>query len=144
MSLWTQLCGWPGIHRGLTEQDLDPDPVQQFQRWLRFAARAGCHWPNAMCLATVGADGAPAARMVLLKDCNVEGFSFYTHINGRKGRELAARPAAALVFHWVELQRQVRIEGAAEPLPRETAPAYFATRPRLSQLGAWASRQSEP
>lgn len=121
---------------------LDADPLRQFRRWLADAA-ALLPEPNAMTLATVGADGCPAARMVLLREADAAGFSFYTHRTGRKAAELAAHPRAALLFHWAPLQRQVRVEGPVDPLPDGDADAYFAGRPRDSQLGAWASPQSQ-
>lgn len=129
-------------HAALAKADLDPDPLAQFNRWL-IAAAATLEEPNAMALATVGADGRPAARMVLLRAAAATGFDFYTNEQSRKGRELAATPWAALVFHWPPLQRQVRVEGPVTPVPPEEADGYFALRPRESQLGAWASPQSE-
>lgn len=129
-------------YAALAKADLDPDPVAQFNRWLA-AAAAVLTEPNAMALATVGEDGRPAARMVLLRAAAAAGFDFYTNQQSRKGRELAAAPWAALVFHWPPLQRQVRVEGPVTTVPPEEADSYFALRPRESQLGAWASPQSE-
>jgi len=126
----------------LTEADVDPDPFRQFQRWLHEAVQAELPEPTAMTLATVAADGTPAARIVLLKGVDAGGFLFFTNYQSRKGAELAARPAAALLFHWVELQRQVRIEGVASKAAPEVSDAYFASRPYLTRLGAWASPQS--
>jgi pyridoxamine 5'-phosphate oxidase len=126
----------------LTEADVDPDPLRQFQRWLQEAVQAELPEPTAMTLATVAADGTPAARIVLLKGVDAAGFLFFTNYQSRKGAELAARPAAALLFHWVELERQVRIEGAVSTAAPEESDAYFATRPHLARLGAWASPQS--
>ncbi|MBY0229476.1 MAG: pyridoxamine 5'-phosphate oxidase, partial [Gemmataceae bacterium] len=126
---------------GLHERDLDADPFVQFQRWLDQALDAGLPEPTAMTLAT-SADGWPSARVVLLKGLSPAGFSFFTSYEGRKAQELDANPRAALVFHWHELERQVRIEGAVERVPGEESDAYFASRPRGSQVGAWASRQS--
>ena len=126
----------------LAEVDLDPDPVIQFNRWLADAAQV-LDEANAMTLATVGPDGLPAARMVLLRAANATGFDFYTNQQSRKGADLAATPWAALVFHWPSLQRQVRVEGPVAPVPTEEADRYFALRPRESQLGAWASPQSQ-
>ena len=127
----------------LTEADVDPDPLRQFQRWLHEAVQAELPEPTAMTLATVAADGAPAARIVLLKGVDAGGFLFFTNYQSRKGAELAARPlAAALLFHWVELERQVRIEGAVSKAAPEESDAYFATRPHSARLGAWASPQS--
>jgi pyridoxamine 5'-phosphate oxidase len=127
----------------LREGDLDPDPFVQFGRWFAAAAEAGVREPEAMTLATAGADGAPSARMVLLKGAGSEGFDFYTNTESRKGRDLAANPRAALVFYWEVLGRQVRVEGRVRRLREAESAAYFASRPRGSRLGAWASRQSE-
>lgn len=126
----------------LSESELDPDPVVQFDRWLADAVAADVPEPNAMTLATVDADGAPTARIVLLKAVDQRGFAFYTNAGSAKGRDLAANPRAALVFCWLELERQVRVTGRAEQVGRAESAAYFAVRPRASQLGAWASPQS--
>jgi pyridoxamine 5'-phosphate oxidase len=127
---------------GLNERDLRPNPFEQFQLWLDQAIAAELKEPNAMCLATADADGFPSARMVLLKGVDERGFTFYTNYESRKGEELEENPHAALVFYWAELERQVRIAGAVEKVTREETEAYFATRPRESQLGAWVSEQS--
>ena len=127
---------------GLDESDLDPNPVEQFRRWFDEALAANLHEPNAMTLATSTPDGQPSARIVLLKGYDERGFVFYTNHEGRKGHELAQNPRCALLFYWGELSRQVRIEGAAALIPDEEADAYFASRPRGSRLGAWASTQS--
>jgi pyridoxamine 5'-phosphate oxidase len=113
-----------------------------FRRWYDEAHAAGLHEPNAMVVATVSAAGAPSARLLLLKGVSDDGFVFYTNAHSRKGAELAANPRCALLFPWHPLERQVRVDGTASPLPREAVDAYFATRPRGSQLGAWASHQS--
>ena len=128
---------------GLDEADLAPDPVTMFERWLHEAIEGGLHEPNAMVVASVGADGAPSVRTVLLKGIGPAGFVFYTNTASRKGVELAGEPRCALLFPWHPLERQVRVEGVAEPLPRADVEAYFATRPRGSRLGAWASPQSQ-
>lgn len=128
---------------GLDLPDLLPDPVLLFRRWLAEAQAAGLHEPNAMAVASVGDDGRPSARMVLLKAVDERGFCFYTNYDSRKGHELDAHPACALLFPWHDLQRQVRVEGSASRVPPEQSAAYFATRPRPSQLGAWASPQSQ-
>ncbi len=120
----------------------DPDPFEWFARWMEEAARSELNDPNAMTLATATPDGRPSARVVLLKGYDNQGFVFYTNTQSRKGTELAANPRAALLFHWKSLGRQVRIEGAIEPVLPPEADAYFATRPRISRLGAWASEQS--
>jgi pyridoxamine 5'-phosphate oxidase len=126
----------------LTETEVDPDPLRQFHSWLQEAIAAELPEPTAMTLATVGADGAPAARVVLLKGADASGFRFFTNYDSRKGAELAAHAAAALLFHWVELERQVRIEGLASRVPAAESDAYFASRPHAARLGAWASPQS--
>jgi pyridoxamine 5'-phosphate oxidase len=120
------------------------DPVLLFAAWLDEATAREPNDPNATALATVGPDGQPAVRMVLLKGADERGFVFYTNLESQKGRELAANPKAALCFHWKSLRRQVRIAGTIEPVSAEEADAYFATRPRDSQIGAWASQQSRP
>jgi pyridoxamine 5'-phosphate oxidase len=130
-------------HRTLSEADADPDPIRQFATWFEEAAGAGLYQPEAMTLATVGPDGRPSARMVLLRGFDGRGFSFFTNYDSRKARDLAARPWAALVLFWAELHRQVRIEGRVEPVSAEESNAYFAGRARGSQLSAWASPQSE-
>ncbi|WP_148615737.1 pyridoxamine 5'-phosphate oxidase [Nocardioides rubriscoriae] len=127
---------------GLTESDLAADPVSMFARWYDDARAAGLHEPNAMVVATVGADGQPAARTVLLKGVGDDGFRFFTNLSSRKGVELAAQPRCSLLFPWHPLERQVRVDGVAEPLSRADVEAYFAQRPRGSRLGAWASHQS--
>lgn len=126
----------------LSERDLDPDPVAQFQRWLTDAVAARVPEPNAMTLATADADGAPSARVVLLKGVDERGFVLYTNAGSTKARQMAANPRAALVFCWLELERQVRVTGEVAPVERGESQTYFASRPRSSQLGAWASPQS--
>ncbi|HEY8455408.1 MAG TPA: pyridoxamine 5'-phosphate oxidase [Actinopolymorphaceae bacterium] len=126
----------------LDEADLYPDPLGQFQRWLADAIEAGLAEPNAMIVATSTRDGRPSARTVLLKGLDERGFVFYTNLESAKSSDLAENPRAALVFPWHAIQRQVRVTGTVTPVDRAEAAAYFATRPRESQLGAWASRQS--
>ena len=126
----------------LTEASAPDDPFAFFEQWFDEARAAGVREPNAMTLATVGADGQPAARIVLLKGQNARGFVFYTNYESRKGDDLAAHPHAALVFWWEPLERQVRIEGTVEKVAAKLSDAYFASRPRGSRLGAWASDQS--
>lgn len=128
---------------GLSEADVEKDPVAMFRRWLHEAVTAGLHEPNAMVVSTVSAEGRPSSRMVLLKRLDERGFVFFTNYDSRKGADLAAHPVAALLFPWHDLERQVRIEGSVTPLTPEENAAYFATRPRASQLGAWASPQSQ-
>ena len=118
------------------------DPIRRFLDWFDEAKRREPDLPNAVALATAEPDGAPSVRMVLLKDVDERGFVFYTNLDSRKGRELAANGRAALLFHWKSLHRQVRVEGAAEPVTAAEADAYFATRDRGAQIGAWASEQS--
>jgi pyridoxamine 5'-phosphate oxidase len=122
---------------------VDADPTVQFQRWFDEAQAAGVPEPEAMCLASVAADGTPSARMVLLKQADQRGFVFFTNYQSQKGEELAARPPAALVWRWFPLERQVRVVGRAAPISADESDAYFATRPRGAQIGAWASPQSQ-
>jgi pyridoxamine 5'-phosphate oxidase len=129
---------------GLEESDTDPNPIQQFRTWFDEALATNLHEPNAMVVATATPDGRPSARVVLLKGFDERGFVFYTNYEGRKSRELEANPYAALLFYWGELERQVRLEGRVGRIPEEESDAYFAGRPRGSQLGAWASEQSRP
>lgn len=129
--------------QGLQESDVDRDPVVQFERWFNQALEAQLREPNAMTLATVTADGRPAARVVLLKGFDQRGFVFYTNYTSRKGQELAQTPFAALVFWWADLERQVRVEGAVEKVVAQESDEYFCSRPRGSRLGAWASDQSQ-
>jgi pyridoxamine 5'-phosphate oxidase len=126
-----------------SEADLLDDPIELFGRWFRLAAE-GAPLAEAVCVATVDEEGMPDARMVLLKGFDERGFRFFTNERSAKGRQLAGRPAAAMTFYWRELDRQVRIRGAIERVPADEADEYFASRPRDSQLGAWASPQSEP
>lgn len=128
---------------GLVEDDLASDPVTMFRRWIGEATAAGLHEPNAMVVATVSADGRPSSRMVLLKGLGERGFVFFTNTASRKGSELSGNPACALLFPWHPLERQVRVDGTATPLPPHEVAAYFASRPRRSRLGAWASHQSQ-
>jgi pyridoxamine 5'-phosphate oxidase len=120
------------------------DPHVLFDQWLAEARVSEPNDPTAMALATADGEGRPSVRMVLMKGHDPRGFVFYTNLDSRKGGELAANPSAALLFHWKSLRRQVRIEGPVEPASAEEADAYFATRARDSQLGAWASDQSRP
>ena len=127
----------------MDEGDLDPDPLRQFERWFEAAGDA-VPVPEAVALATATPAGRPSARMVLLKAADARGFAFYTNAESRKGRELAANPHAALLFHWQPLGRQVRVEGPVDRVPDDEAEAYFRTRPLGSRLAAWASPQSRP
>lgn len=132
------------IHAPLDPGAMDPDPHAQFAAWFAQAVDAGVHEPEAVALATADASGRPSARMVLLRAFGPDGYVWYTNAESRKGRELADNPRAALVAHWASVGRQVRIEGAVRPVPAEQSDAYFASRDRASQIGAWASSQSRP
>ena len=127
----------------LDEDASAADPLQQFERWLQQAIDGQLPEPNAMTLATVGADGRPSTRVVLIKGFDARGIVWYTNYDSRKGRELAQHPWAALQFHWVELERVVRIEGRVEKTSAEQSDSYFASRPLDSRIGAWASPQSQ-
>ncbi len=129
--------------RGLRRAELAPDPVAQFNAWLAEAHAQQIIEPNAMTLATVDAAGQPWTRTVLLKICDARGFTFFTNYEGAKARHLAANPRAALTFWWGALERQVNVSGTVEKTSREESAAYFHSRPASSQLGAWASAQSE-
>lgn len=120
------------------------NPYELFEEWFKAASDKEPNDPNGVALATVGADGMPSLRMVLLKGVDARGFVFFTNYESRKGQQLLAHPKAALCFHWKTLRRQVRVEGAVEQVTAEEADAYFATRARTSQIGAWASQQSRP
>lgn len=128
------------LHMGAATEN----PIDEFEVWLDDARRAGVREPTAMALATSDALGMPNVRMVLLKQVDAAGFVFYTNLESPKATELRATPFAALCFHWPETKRQVRVHGKVEAVSEREADAYFATRPRLSQIGAWASRQSRP
>ncbi|MBY4948834.1 pyridoxamine 5'-phosphate oxidase [Cupriavidus respiraculi] len=126
----------------LNEADVAADPITQFERWFDEALNAKLPEPNAMTLATVDAAGQPSARIVLLKGIDARGFTFFTNYESRKGADIAANPRAALLFHWVQLERQARIEGVVEKVSDAESDAYYASRPLGSRLGAWASEQS--
>lgn len=128
---------------GLDRPELAPDPVEQFRAWFKQACDAGINEPNAMVLATVTPDGAPSSRVVLLKAFDARGFAFYTNLRSHKARDLEANPRVSATFPWLEFERQVHLVGAIEPVSREETEVYFRSRPYLSQLGAWASDQSE-
>lgn len=120
------------------------DPIARFHAWMAEAGEAGVPDPTAMSLATADAQGVPNVRMVLLKSADAQGFAFYTNLGSAKAAELAANPHAALCFHWAPTKKQVRVQGAVEPVSGEEADAYFASRARDSRIGAWASKQSQP
>ena len=127
----------------LSEKDIATHPIEQFEQWFDEAVRSELKEPNAMVLATANAQGIPSARVVLLKALDLDGFVFYTNYKSRKGQELIQNPHAALVFAWLELERQVRIEGSITKLSLEESTTYFQKRPKTSQIGAWASPQSQ-
>ena len=129
--------------RGLRRSDLDPDPIRQFNLWLAEAAGHQLLEPNAMTVASVDAAGQPWTRTILLKICDERGFTFFTNYDGAKGRHFAANPRVALTFWWGALERQVNITGTLAKTSREESEAYFHSRPESSQIGAWASAQSE-
>ena len=134
---------YPHAELGLRRRDLDPDPIKQFGNWFTAAIEAQIRDVNAMSLATVSPDGKPSVRIVLLKGFDHDGFVFFTNYESEKGRHLTSNPYAALAFYWIELDRQIRISGPAAPTSREESERYFHSRPLGSQLGAWASKQSE-
>jgi pyridoxamine 5'-phosphate oxidase len=129
---------------GLEASDLDPDPVRQWQRWYDEAVAAGVTEPNAMALSTLGEDGVPDVRFVLVRGADERGFAFYTNLTSTKARQLDARPSAAAAFGWLQLHRQVRLRGHVERVSDAESDAYFASRPRGSRIGALASPQSRP
>src|SRR5262245_36056181 len=129
-------------HGELRREDLKTDPIEQFNDWFAHACSAGLPEPNAMSLASVAADGQPSLRTVLLKGCDARGFVFFTHLESRKARELASNPRAALLFAWLPLERQVIVTGPAARISTAESVKYFLTRPRESQIAAWASKQS--
>jgi pyridoxamine 5'-phosphate oxidase len=136
-----------GERRDYEGRDLDPahvapDPVEQFRAWFQDAREAGIYEPEAMTVSTVGADGRPSSRYVLLRGLDERGFAFYTNYHSAKGQALTERPDAALTFGWLPIHRSVRVEGRAARLPAQESDAYFAARPRAAQIGAWASPQS--
>ena len=135
--------GYDHIGKGLRRSDLDPNPIRQFANWFTAAIEASIRDVNAMSLATAGRDARPSVRIVLLKSFDQDGFVFFTNYESAKGKQLDANPYAALGFYWIELDRQIRISGKVEKTSREESQAYFHSRPVGSQLGAWASRQSE-
>lgn len=129
--------------RGLHRRDVDPDPIKQFSNWFTAAIEAGIRDVNAMSLATAAPDGRSSVRIVLLKGFDHDGFVFFTNYESQKGRQLEVNPYAALGFYWIEMDRQIRISGSAEKTSREESERYFHSRPIGSQLGAWASHQSQ-
>jgi len=132
---------YDGLH--LARPDVGPDPIEQFRVWLADARAAGIYEPEAMTVSTVGADGRPSSRHVLLRGLDERGYCFYTNYRSAKARALDANPFAALTFGWLQIHRAVRVEGTVERLPEAESDAYFAGRPRAARIGAWASPQSE-
>jgi pyridoxamine 5'-phosphate oxidase len=132
-----------GVARALPEEPEGVDPIELFKSWFAAAGSAGVSMPEAVALATASRDGAPSARMVLLKEVDTRGFVFFTNYGSRKASDMDANPRASLCFYWAVLERQVRASGRVARIDHEESAAYFATRPRGSQVGAWASRQSE-
>lgn len=132
-----------GIVKGLSEDEVDPDPIKQFAAWFKDAEASESRHPEAVTLSTATPDGKPSARAVLMKGFDEKGFRFYTNYDSRKGGEIADNPYVVMSFLWKGLERQVIIEGAVEKLSREESNAYFQTRPRGSRVGAWASTQSK-
>jgi len=143
-SIKTVLTLGQGLVGGLPEAAEDADPIDLFGAWFEAARESGILLPESVTLATATPDGFPSARMVLLKEFDARGFVFYTNYRSQKAREIEANPRAALCFHWPVLQRQVRVAGTVARVSAQESAEYFATRPRGSQLGAWASRQSQP
>ena len=129
--------------RELSESECDSNPITQFEQWLQEAMHSQVNEPTALNVASVGEDGRPNSRMVLLKEVNAQGFVFFTNYHSRKGKSFAANPFAAMTFFWPELERQVRIEGRIEKLDAAASDEYFDSRPYTSRIGAWASNQSE-
>ena len=132
-----------GVTQGLSEATADRDPIELFGEWFEQAKESGILLPESASLATASRDGVPSSRMVLLKSFSKDGFVFFTNYGSRKAREMDENPKASLLLHWVVLERQVRVEGSVERISAEASAAYFRTRTRGSQIGAWASRQSE-
>ncbi|HMP73508.1 MAG TPA: pyridoxamine 5'-phosphate oxidase [Kiritimatiellia bacterium] len=144
MGLLARVVSLKGLLRGLDVSDLDADPMREYDRWYTLARRVRIYWPNSVALATADGQGRPSVRMVLLKGYGEDGITFYTNYRSQKGKELDANPWGELVIYWNDLVRQVRFSGRVSRLSREASEAYFHSRPRGSQIGAWASDQDEP
>ncbi len=148
MALWPTVRAFftagKAVLAGLSEESAGDDPLALFHDWFQAAIRAGIYLPESMALGTATPDGKPSVRLVLLKSYDERGFVFYTNYESRKAEELKVNPEASLVFHWSILQRQIRVAGTVEKVSREESETYFHTRPRGSQIGAWASKQSAP
>jgi len=148
MALWSTVRAFftagKGVFGGLSEDGAGEDPLVLFHTWFQDATKSGIYLPESTALGTATSDGKPSVRLVLLKGYDERGFVFFTNYGSRKAAELDANPQATLVFHWAILQRQIRVEGSVQRISKEESEAYFHSRPRGSQIGAWASRQSEP
>jgi len=148
MALWSTIRAFftagKGVFGGLSENQAGNDPVALFHTWFQDAIQGGIYLPESMALGTATPDGKPSVRLVLLKGYDEQGFVFFTNYESRKAAELDANPEATLVFHWAILQRQIRLEGGVERITTAESEAYFRSRPRGSQIGAWASKQSAP
>jgi len=148
MALWSTVRAFftagKAVLRGLPEEEAGDDPLVLFQAWFQDAISSGVYLPESMALATATPDGKPSVRLVLLKSYDERGFVFFTNYGSRKAAELEANPEATLIFHWAILQRQIRLEGTTQRITKAESEAYFHSRSRGSQIGAWASRQSEP
>lgn len=148
MTFWSTIRAFftagRGVVAGLSEKDAGNDPLALFHRWFQAAIQAGIYLPESMALGTATPTGEPSVRLVLLKAYDEQGFVFYTNYGSRKAMELEVNPEATLVFHWAILQRQIRLEGPVEKISKKESEAYFRSRSRGSQIGAWASKQSEP
>ena len=148
MAIWSTIRAFftagKGVIGGLSEEGAGDDPFRLFHTWFQEAIGAGIYLPESMALGTATPEGKPSVRLVLLKGYDERGFVFFTNYESRKARELEANPEATLVFHWAILQRQIRIEGTVQPISKEDSEAYFHSRGRGSQVGAWASKQSQP
>ena len=148
MALWSTVRAFftagKAVLRGLPEEEAGDDPLVLFQTWFQDAISSGVFLPESMALATATPDGKPSVRLVLLKSYDERGFVFFTNYGSRKAAELEANPEATLIFHWAILQRQVRLEGTTQRITKAESEAYFHSRSRGSQIGAWASKQSEP
>ncbi|MCB1071009.1 MAG: pyridoxamine 5'-phosphate oxidase [Kiritimatiellae bacterium] len=144
MGILARLASIPGVVGGIRERDLPASPWPLFDQWYRMARRCRVYWPNSMALATANRDGNPSVRMVLMKGYDDQGIVFYTNYDSRKGIELEENPRAEVVLYWNDLIRQVRASGRVARVSREESEAYFHSRPRGSQIGAWASHQDQP
>ncbi len=141
MGVIARIASLRGMARGLREEDLPDDPMDLFEVWFKFARKVRIYWPDSTAVATASKDGKPSVRMVLLKRYDQRGFVFFTNYESQKGRELDENPHASMVIYWNDLLRQIRMTGVVEKVSREESEAYFHSRPRGSQIGAWSSNQ---